>query len=58
MNTKRCIVDVDPKYRFLAIGNTDGVVEVYRLDTLKIIYVCNALTVNVTAMAWGGTMPS
>ncbi|KAI9317067.1 quinon protein alcohol dehydrogenase-like superfamily [Dichotomocladium elegans] len=41
-------------HRFFAIGSTDGMVEIYRLDTFKIIYICNALTAEITAMSWGG----
>ncbi|KAI9264914.1 WD40-repeat-containing domain protein [Phascolomyces articulosus] len=54
VKTSRCCSAVDPQSRFLALGNTDGVVEVYRLDTFQIIYVASSQQVAVTSLAWNG----
>ncbi|KAI8136904.1 quinon protein alcohol dehydrogenase-like superfamily [Fennellomyces sp. T-0311] len=52
VKTYRCCASVDPHSRFLALGSTDGVIEVYRLDTLKIIYVASSQQSAVSVMTW------
>ena len=56
VKTSRCCSSVDPHSRFLALGNTDGVVEVYRLDNFKIIYIASSKQVAVTKLAWNGKL--
>ncbi|KAI8379295.1 WD40-repeat-containing domain protein [Radiomyces spectabilis] len=49
---KRRRLATDDKSQYLAVGYTDGLVEIYRLDTLKIIFVSNALQGQISAMHW------
>ncbi|KAI9494241.1 WD40-repeat-containing domain protein [Zychaea mexicana] len=52
VKTSRCCAAVDPQSRFLALGNTDGAVEVYRLDTFRIVYVANSQQTAVKVLSW------
>ena len=56
VKTSRCYASVDPHSRFLALGSSDGVVEVYRLDTFKIAYVAASQQTMVSVMAWRGKL--
>ncbi|CAO3647994.1 unnamed protein product [Cunninghamella echinulata] len=51
-NISRTCVAINPSGEFLALGDTDGSVEIYHLKTLKIIYASNTLRLPITAMHW------
>lgn len=52
LKTRRCCMGVDPQGVFLALGHTDGLVEVYKLDTLKLFYTADCFANRVTSLAW------
>ncbi|KAI8578664.1 hypothetical protein K450DRAFT_245947 [Umbelopsis ramanniana AG] len=48
----RCDVAVDNDTEMLALGNTDGSIEVYSLSNLKLLYTANNQTKTINCMAW------
>lgn len=48
----RHVLKIDERAQFIAFGHTDGIVEVYRLDTLKLIFVSNCQRQLIKALDW------
>ncbi|CAO3684791.1 unnamed protein product [Umbelopsis ramanniana] len=48
----RCDVAVDNETGLLALGNTDGSIEVYSLSNMKLVYTANNQTKTINCMAW------
>jgi hypothetical protein len=51
-NIYRCQLGIDEQAEFIAFGNTDGIVEVYQLCTLKLIYISNCQRQKITTLEW------
>lgn len=51
-NSHRRVLKVDVKAQFIAFGHTDGIVEVYKLDTLKLVFVSNCQRQLIKALDW------
>ncbi|KAL0089762.1 hypothetical protein J3Q64DRAFT_1636761 [Phycomyces blakesleeanus] len=51
-NAKRSCMAIDSTGKLIAFGYTDGVVDVYRLDTFKLVFVANCHRHCVLAIAW------
>ncbi|KAI7892935.1 WD40-repeat-containing domain protein [Mucor mucedo] len=51
-SSHRHVLKVDEKARLIAFGHTDGLVEVYRLDTLKLVFVSNCQRQVIKALDW------
>ncbi|KAI8088174.1 quinon protein alcohol dehydrogenase-like superfamily [Thamnidium elegans] len=48
----RRVLKIDANARFIAFGHTDGIVEVYKLDTLKLIFVSNCQRQLIKTLDW------
>lgn len=48
----RFTLKVDEKAQLIAFGHTDGLVEVYKLDTLKLLFVSNYQRQIIKALDW------
>ncbi|KAI7869777.1 WD40-repeat-containing domain protein [Spinellus fusiger] len=51
-NVKRTCMAMDPSGSYLAFGYTDGVVDVYSTETLKLVFVTNAHRHAIQSLAW------
>ncbi|KAF7726435.1 Gem-associated protein 5 [Apophysomyces ossiformis] len=51
-NAKRCFVAIDDMHQFIALGNSDGVVEVYVAGSLNLIYTSNFHRQKISSMSW------
>ncbi|KAI9339130.1 quinon protein alcohol dehydrogenase-like superfamily [Pilaira anomala] len=48
----RHVLKIDEKARFIAFGHTDGIVEVYSLESLKLIFVSNCQRQLIQTLDW------
>lgn len=51
-NSFRHVLKIDEKARFIAFGHTDGIVEVYLLESLKLIFVSNCQRQLIKTLDW------
>lgn len=51
-NSKRCALKIDERRKYIAFGHTDGTVEVYALNTLKLIFISNCQRHLIRTLDW------
>ncbi|KAG0194057.1 Gem-associated protein 5 [Apophysomyces sp. BC1034] len=54
LNARRCFVAIDDTKQFIALGNTDGVVEVYTTERFAMVYISTFHRQKITSMTWKG----
>ncbi|KAI9483207.1 MAG: quinon protein alcohol dehydrogenase-like superfamily [Benjaminiella poitrasii] len=52
IDSRRCIIKIDATARFIAIGHSNGLVEVYALTNLKVVYVSNCQRQLISSLDW------
>ncbi|KAI7904079.1 WD40-repeat-containing domain protein [Cokeromyces recurvatus] len=55
VDSYRCIIKIDKNAEFIAIGHTNGLVEVYSLNSLKVIYVSNCQRQRIKSLDWNNS---
>ena len=52
----RCILRIYTQAKLIAFGHTDGLVEVYSMENLKLVYVSNCQRHAIRALDWKGNL--
>lgn len=51
-NSHRIVLKIDEKHKYIAFGHTDGLVEVYEIEPLRLIFVSNCQRQLIRALDW------